>query len=103
MIVKGSETIARAMSTGSGKNYPYTDSLSKSQLLKSPVIFTDGAAAEVIKPGIEVTEEKIIIKVNDYKKMAKLLELISSIYEDEASEALDEVITEHETYLETTR
>lgn len=103
MIVLGSELIARAISTGSGKNYPYTDSLAKSQLLKSPVIFTDGMAAEVVKPGIEVLEDKIIIKVEDYKKMAQLLDLIESIYEDKASEVLDETISDFETVLDTTR
>lgn len=103
MIVNGSEIIAKAMSTASGKNYPYTDSLAKSQLLKSTIIFTDGLAAEVVKPGIQVTEDKIVIKIDDYAKMAKVLELISSVYEDQSTDTLEETISEHEAVLETTR
>lgn len=103
MIVKGSELIARSISTGSGKNYPYTGSLSKSQLLKSPVIFIDGLAAETLKPGVEVSEDVISIKINDYKKMAQILELISSIYDDESSDALDAEIVEFEKTLEESR
>ena len=103
MIIKGSEIIAKSLSTGSGKNYPYTDSLAKSQILKSPLIFIDGVAAEVVKPGVEVVENVISVKVDDYKLMAKILELIASIYDDVTSDIVDEAISEFETTLENTR
>lgn len=103
MIVKGSELLSKAISTGAGKNYPYTGSLSKSQLLKSPVIFIDGLAAETLKPGVEVSEDVITVKINDYKKMAQILELIASVYDDQSSDALDEEIASFEKTLEETR